>query len=96
MQDGIGGRGAAPRAFRSSRDLGDAQRAGTATWMRTLQTLVDRVNDARSDPELGVYLTDLMYVTELWRNEVYKRELAHVELSKKSKEARFGKVLPRA
>lgn len=96
MQDGIGGRGAAPRAFRSSRDLSDSQRAGHQTWMQTIQAYVDRVNDARSEPELGVRLTDLMYVTELWRNDVYKRELAHVELSKKSKEARFGKVLPRA
>jgi len=96
MQDGIGGRGAAPRAFRSRRDLEDSRRAGTVTWMQRLQAYVDQVNDASSDAELAVALTATMDLAEYWRNEIYKRGLAHVESTKKSKEARFGKVLPRA
>lgn len=96
MQDGIGGRGAAPRAFRSRRDIEDARRAGTVTWMQRLQAYVDMANDARSDADLSVSLKAVMDCAEMWRNEVFKRGLADVEQSKKSKEARFGKVLPRA
>jgi hypothetical protein len=97
IPDGTGGRGVAPRAFRSSRDLEDSRRDGTLTWMQVLQAHVDQVDNARSEADLSVALTELMVVSELWRNDLMKRKLATDEQhGTQSKEARWGKVLPRA